>query len=404
MGNSKRPNSSGTQREDGRWVIMLTVGRDANGKPKRKYIYGKTQKEALEKWAKEKEKYEVLVPDAGNMTVTEWCMRWVNLNKQNIKNSTKNSYVTNIQTHISPAIGGIKVNKLTTNNVQYALNLCYSGGSISLFKKVYSVLKGAMDEAVEQGLIKKNPVKGVVFPEDNKKPIRALTEAERIRFIEALEGEWYRPLFLFYMYSGCRLSEALPLKWSDIELENGKVKISKITSVIRDFDKKTSVQHVCEGRVKTKAGFRTILLTPGILEILREHKEYLKNLVHKFGLQWSEDSLVFPNSYYKVPQMSNVEAVFRRIRNKAGIKNFTLHGLRHTYATMSLKETTNAKFISDQLGHKSVKTTLDVYYNPTDEDKKNNVMKITGIDNFLLQAKANMEAEVEETYDESEEE
>ena len=404
MGNSKRPNSSGTQREDGRWVIMLTVGRDANGKPKRKYIYGKTQKEALEKWAKEKEKYEVLVPDAGNMTVTEWCMRWVNLNKQNIKNSTKNSYVTNIQTHISPAIGGIKVNKLTTNNVQYALNLCYSGGSISLFKKVYSVLKGAMDEAVEQGLIKKNPVKGVVFPEDNKKPIRALTEAERIRFIEALEGEWYRPLFLFYMYSGCRLSEALPLKWSDIELENGKVKISKITSVIRDFDKKTSVQHVCEGRVKTKAGFRTILLTPGILEILREHKEYLKNLVHKFGLQWSEDSLVFPNSYYKVPQMSNVEAVFRRIRNKAGIKNFTLHGLRHTYATMSLKETTNAKFISDQLGHKSVKTTLDVYYNPTDEDKKNNVMKITGIDNFLSQAKANMEAEVEETYDESEEE
>ena len=404
MGSSKRPNSSGTQREDGRWVIMLTVGRDANGKPKRKYIYGKTQKEALEKWAKEKEKYEVLIPDAGNMTVTEWCMRWVNLNKQNIKNSTKNSYVTNIQTHISPAIGGIKVNKLTTNNVQYALNLCYSGGSISLFKKVYSVLKGAMDEAVEQGLIKKNPVKGVVFPEDNKKPIRALTEAERIRFIEVLEGEWYRPLFLFYMYSGCRLSEALPLKWSDIELENGKVKISKITSVIRDFDKKTSVQHVCEGRVKTKAGFRTILLTPGILEILREHKEYLKDLVHKFGLQWSEDSLVFPNSYYKVPQMSNVEAVFRRIRNKAGIKNFTLHGLRHTYATMSLKETTNAKFISDQLGHKSVKTTLDVYYNPTDEDKKNNVMKITGIDNFLLQAKANMEAEVEETYDESEEE
>ena len=57
MGSSKRPNSSGTQREDGRWVIMLTVGRDANGKPKRKYIYGKTQKEALEKWAKEKDKY-----------------------------------------------------------------------------------------------------------------------------------------------------------------------------------------------------------------------------------------------------------------------------------------------------------------------------------------------------------
>ena len=68
---------------------------------------------------------------------------------------------------------------------------------------------------------------------------------------------------------------------------------------------------------------------------------------------------------------------------------------------MSLKETTNAKFISDQLGHKSVKTTLDVYYNPTDEDKKNNVMKITGIDNFLLKAKENLEAEVEDTYDDT---
>ena len=75
-----------------------------------------------------------------------------------------------------------------------------------------------------------------------------------------------------------------------------------------------------------------------------------------------------------------------------------------TYATMALKETTNAKFVSDQLGHKSVKTTLDIYYNPNHEDKKIDVMKITGIDNFLFKAKENLEAEVEETCDESDEE
>ena len=68
---------------------------------------------------------------------------------------------------------------------------------------------------------------------------------------------------------------------------------------------------------------------------------------------------------------------------------------------MALKETTNAKFVSDQLGHKSVKTTLDIYYNPNHEDKKIDVMKITGIDNFLFKAKENLEAEVEETYDET---
>ena len=68
---------------------------------------------------------------------------------------------------------------------------------------------------------------------------------------------------------------------------------------------------------------------------------------------------------------------------------------------MALKENTNAKFVSDQLGHKSVKTTLDIYYNPNHEDKKNDVMKITGIDNFLLKAKENLEAEVEDTYDDT---
>ena len=385
MPKKRRSNNTGSiqRRKDGTWMAVLTIGIKADGKPKKKWMYGKTEKEVVEKLDKAKIKYKGMDPESGDIPLTKWCLIWAYKHKSKIKTNTRNSYITNINNHISPYIGGVHVNKLTLNHIQATLDECYEEGeSNSLFLKVYNILNGALEKAVELKMIERNPCVGVCFPPDNNKKIRALTIEEQQRLIECLKGEWYRPLFLFYLYSGCRLGEALPLRWTDFDFEAKTVKIDKTIINKRDMEKHTSVQ-VIQDTPKTKSSNRIVYLTPGIVQVLKDHQAYQKELARKMKKKWTEEALVFPNSRGNIPLMSNVSAVFRRIRKAANIQDFTIHGLRHTYASMAFLKGADVKFISMQLGHKSVKTTYDIYIDFIKEKNQIEIDKVAESDTYL---------------------
>lgn len=375
---------------DKRWIGVLSVGKDANGKYKRKYVYGKTEKEAVDKLDELKLKYKTVDPHKEDVTVEELCLLWVNQYQTKVKQNTKNSYYSNIYNHISPIIGGLQISKVTTGDIQYALDLTYKdGGSNSLFTKVFNILNGSFEWAKKKSMVKANPCVAVAFPRNTKKKVRALNTDEQKQFIHALSGEWYRPLFLFYLYSGCRLGEALPLRWVDLDLDERTASITKTVIVEREVHlidgkpKGKSIERV-QYEPKTESSNRKVYLTPGIVDVLKEHKAYLKELARKMKKPWSEEALVFPNSRGKIPHMSNVSAVFRRIRDAAGIEDFTIHGLRHTYASVAFKENMSIKAISKQLGHCSVKTTYDIYIDFIDDQYKMETDKIAVMDENLV--------------------
>ncbi len=226
-----------------------------------------------------------------------------------------------------------------------------------------AVIHAEGKQAVKNKMIKENPCEGIEFPEDNTKVKDSFTMAEQKRFIDALDGEQYKALFLSYLYTGARLGELPALTWKDVDFENQFIDINKKSIVVHDYyaeegkKARNEVQNYC----KSKSSVRKIYITKKLLEILKEHQVQQKELYQATGKKWTENELVYPTSVGAILHPRNIQRIFERIRNNAGISHGTLHTLRHTYATRCFEADVDIKIISQQLGHKTVKITYDTY-------------------------------------------
>ena len=256
------------------------------------------------------------------------------------------------------------------------------GGSLSTFIKNYNIIHGALEKAVELGMIPRNPCKGVAFPKDDKRKMRVLTKEEQKRFIMALDGEYYRAMFLTYLYTGMRIGEGKPLQWKDIDLEKPTLRVNKKAIVAHDYNKHEAVQ-VVQDFCKTKSSKRTIAITAGLVAVLREHKETMMKLAEDMGEEWSEESLVFRNSRGNMVYSRNLQEVLYRIYDKAEIEGATMHTLRHSYATRCFEAGVDIKAISEQLGHANVKTTYNIYVHLLEDTKAKEIDKLGEIDKFI---------------------
>ena len=269
---------------------------------------------------------------------------------------------------------------LETQEIQMMLNKCNK--SVSLFEKNYSIINGALKRAEAMHMIPYNPCIGLYFPKRKKKEMRVLTEEEQQKFIDTLEGEYYRPMFLTYLYTGMRIGEGIPLRWKDINLDKRTIRVNKKAIVAHDFNSHSAKQ-VVQDFCKSESSTRTIVITAGLVAILAEHKETMKQRAKNMGEKWSEECLVFRNSRGNMVYSRNLQWVLYRILEKAGITGATMHTLRHTYATRCFEAGVDIKAISEQLGHANVKTMYDTYIHLLEDTKTKEIDKLGEIDKFI---------------------
>lgn len=382
---AKRANGEGNirKRTDGKWLVTFPTGLyKESGKREYIYRYADTQAEAAEILHKlQAEKGVGISHGKAAMKTGDWVETWIEKHKApRLAPSTLTSYRTNFKVHIRPAVGEIPLHKLTNYHIQRMLDNV--GGSLSLFVKVYNVIHGALEKAVELGMLARNPCKGVAFPEDDKGDMRVLSKEEQQRFIADLDDEYYRVMLLTYLYTGMRAGEVIPLLWSDIDLDKRSIRVNKkaiTTQNLKEHSTKQEVQDFC----KTKSSKRTVVITAGLVEILRAHKESMKKRFSALGKEWSEDSLVFLNTRNHIVQYGNIKEVLNRIYEKAGIEGATMHTLRHTYATRCFEAGVDIKAISEQLGHANVKTTYNIYVHLLEDTKAKEIDKLGEIDKFI---------------------
>lgn len=311
----------------------------------------------------------------------DWIDTWIEKTKApKLAPATLTSYRNNFRIHIKPYVGEIALKELSTYHIQRMLDAI--GGSLSTFVKNYNIIHGALERAVMLGMIPRNPCKGVNFPKDDKEKMRVLTQEEQKAFIKALDGEYYRPMLLTYLYAGIRAGEGIPLLWTDVDIENRTIRINKKAIVTHNFDvheAKQEVQNFC----KTKSSKRTVVITAGLAAILAEHKEKMKKQAEDMGEDWSEDGLVFVNSRGNMVYSRNLQTAAERIYKKAGIVGASMHTLRHTYATRCFEAGVDIKAISEQLGHANVKTTYNIYVHLLEDTKAKEIDKLCEIDKFI---------------------
>lgn len=382
---AKRANGEGNirKRKDGRWLVTFPTGlyKD-NGKREYIYRYTATQGEAVEVLRQlQAEKGMGVSSSKANIKTGEWVETWIEKHKaRNLAPATMTSYRNNFRLHINPAIGEIPLRKLETYHIQRALDNI--GGKLSTFVKNYNIIHGALVKAVELKMLVMNPCAGVTFPKEDKEEMKVLTQEEQVKFIAALDGEYYRPMLLTYLYSGLRMGEGIPLLWSDIDLEKRTIRVNKKAIVCHDFASHTAKQEV-QNFCKTKSSKRSVKITQGLAAILAEHKEDMKKRAAYFGEEWSEDSLVFKNTRGKIVYSRNLQESLYKIFARAGIEGATMHTLRHTYATRCFEAGVDIKAVSEQLGHKDVKTTYNIYVHLLNDTKEKEIDKLSMIDKFI---------------------
>lgn len=226
----KRANGEGgiTQRKDGRWQGEIIIGRDADtGKPLKKTVYASSKEECA---AKIRDLgYEIsrdLYIEPSKTLLTNWLNTWLKDFKENsLRQTTYWSYETNIRVHIKPELGGMMLKELNALVIQKFVRKKYNseGLSSATVRKLYNIINGALKQAKYAKMISYNPCEGVKLPPVQNKRPRILTPDEQNRFIEALNGERMKMLFLVSLTSGLRIGELCALKWKNVDFVNAEI-------------------------------------------------------------------------------------------------------------------------------------------------------------------------------------
>ncbi len=208
------------------------------------------------------------------------------------------------------------------------------------------------------GLVGRNVAQAVDPPRPVHSEMSTL-DSERVRrFLEAARATVYYPMWHLDVFTGLRRSELLGLRWKDIDLDMAALSVVQVIHRLRD------------GRIifqepKTQKGRRQVALGPSAVLGLRAHRDCQQALRAALGAPLGDEDLVFskPDGSPFLPD--TVTHAFRRIADRVGLKGVRLHDLRHTHASLMLRQGVHPKIVQERLGHSTIAVTLDTYSHVT---------------------------------------
>jgi integrase len=328
--------------------------------PKYRYIYGKTRKAVAERLTKAMaDRDGGLVFEAGNITVGEYLERWLtDCVRDTVKESTYSSYTRLAEKH---AIPDLRRTKLKTFNAAHVRALFRekldSGLSARTVQYLRFILRKAMDQAVTDGLIPRNPVLAVKSPQVRREEIKPLSQAKTRAFLQAVSESEDRleALYILAVHCGLRQGEMFGLKWEDVDLDARTLQVRRTLARVEDGEPIFTTP-------KTTKSRRQVRLTTGAMFALKAHrKQQLEQQMEYAGI-WEDHGLVFTSEVGTPLNRHNVaQRSFKPLLKRAGLRDIRFHDLRHTCATLLLSRGQHPKFVQELLGHSTIAITLDTY-------------------------------------------
>jgi len=354
------------KRSKGSWTIWVELGCDPEtGKRKQQTltIHG-SKKDA------ERELRAVLTRIEGGahvkpakMTVREYLEHWLqDYATINTGPRTYEGYAGIVHAHLIPALGSIPLVALQPQHIQnyYSKALQFGrkdgkgGLSAETIRHDHRVLFEVLRHAVKQGMLIRNVAEAVNPPHPDHKEMATLGLESVNKLLDAVRGTPYYDLFYTAMYTGLRRSELLALRWHHIDLELATLSVVETIHQLRNREYVTR-------QPKSKRGRRLIALSPSLAVLLRDHKakqELDRMLLGKLLLP---NDLVFSNPDGTPLRPNSITRRFKEVADSIGLNGVRFHDLRHTHATLMLRQGIHPKIVSERLGHSSIAITLDTY-------------------------------------------
>lgn len=405
------------QRPDGTWEARFSMGNDpGTGKPIRKSVYGKTQKEVRQKLT------EVLANiDAGTymepskLTVSQWLDIWLQDYQGDKKYGTTKHYKAVANTHIKPALGAVKLSKLTPHQIQGFYNQLLKNGrtipkkdkdghvmkdksgniikdtaplSAKTVRNIHATFTKALSVAVSIGYLKDNPAQRVTLPRNEKKEICPLTDDQIKELLKIIETDRHGKIYQTILFTGLRESEAIGLTWDCIDWNAGTIR------VYRQLQKRPQEDGGYTFTSLKNDKSRTIKPAPYVMDILRQRKEEQIEQAFKVGRAWEawtnldeyKKALIFTNEIGAPINPKQLYLHYKKLATQVGAPHSRVHDLRHTFAVLSLQNGDAVKTVQENLGHATAAFTLDVYGHVSERMKDESAQRmqnyINGVSNL----------------------
>ena len=335
----KRANGEGSlrKRKDGRWEGRYTAGNDpTTGKPIHKSVLAKTQSEAKEKLKQAIAEAEKLdMSRAKSYTLGAWIKLWYEVYAEpRLREKTKDYYLNYIDNHIIPELGNTPLEKLTTIQIQKFYNDLRKSGRIQRYthiklkdkglstrvvRGIHTLLNNCLEQAVAERLLLTNPAKGCRLPKLEKREMKILPEDKIGPYLAEAERRGLLAAFYLELTTGLRRGELLALLWTDLDVENMTISVSKQVNRING--------ELVVSQPKTPNSIRRLAIPQRAVELLVEEHAKHPHSPHLFvspktGIMFDPDS--FRHTHEKI-----LKAI--------GAEHIRFHDLRHPYVKHTTK-------------------------------------------------------------------
>lgn len=383
-----------SQRKDGRYECKVTLY------GKRKTFYDKDLSD-LRKMVNDA-KYEAehgICSSNEKMTLDYWHKIWRETYKVgHIKNSTLRLYDNIYKVHIKDKLGCTLLKDIKSAMIQSFINqLDKDGMATGTIQLVRTVLSNILEFAIREDLITKNPCNNLQIHKRPKKIKKVLTKDEEIVFMsEAKLSSSYYPLYYIALATGMRVNEILGLNWDDIDFKQDTILINR--TLVKLSNKTSTGIPFTFQTPKTLKSKRVIPMNSELKKFLLGHKKNQNNFKLEHPEEWEPyktkyaNNLVFTTKNGKPIYYTHVNQGIKRIIDKINKKEniqskeekrdaivydtFTMHSLRHTFATRCFELGIDPKIAQELLGHSNISMTMDIYTHPSDEIKRTAIEKI----------------------------
>lgn len=406
-----RGNGDGTvYQQNKRWIAAIHVTDPETGNCKRVKKSFISKGEAKSWLAKIKLERDTcgLHPEK-NYTLSQWLKKWMPTQKPNCTINIYKRKQQLFRCHIEPsAIADIPINQLKKIDLQeFYLGLLKSGkkrkvkdelGSVKTVSigglasqtvvHIHNIINPALRDAFEDGLIKRNPAeklakgKKKLLKIERTREIRTLCPDEVARYLSQLVNRRLYALFVVELCTGLRRGELLGLHREDFDIGTHELSINRAVQRIENED--GSGSHIDYTPLKSAAAYRKIKLPLAAYNALIDHLERQKGENKIAGKGYSDEALIFCTAIGKKLDPHRVYDIHCQALAGAGIPHTAFHNLRHTVATLLLKNGESAKSLQELLGHADIKTTLNIYTHVLEEMKTATAENMNSIINDLL--------------------
>jgi len=390
----KRSNGEGNvyQRANGTWEARMSYVDPDTGRRRRVSFYAKTSRAVRAEMKKARDRVDAGAPvkDAST-TVADWLTHWraTTLAVSDRKETTRALYTTLSRQHLDPApFGAIPLDKLRPSDIE-ALVLRLrartkpgpkdaDGGpgdpvralSDSTIRSTYTVLRSALDGAVRDGLLARNPAAQIRRPGVERTEARHLDGDAVTSVLRAAESSRYHSVLVLIAATGLRKGEALALSWDHVDLDAGVLRVAATISRVAG--------RLLITEPKTVRSRRTVPLHPAVVAMLRKHRACQAAERLRAANQWADSGLVFTTELGGPVDPRNLLRVIGLAAKAADVTDVGVHTLRHSAAVAWLESGVHIKAVADLLGHSSIAITGDVYGHTSDDTARAAVDALAG--------------------------